>query len=45
MKSKNYVKEQRELAQAKVDVVEGGLIGMIIGLLLLVGGIIVGCVL
>jgi len=33
--TRNYIKEQREIAQAKVDVAEGGLIAMALAPVLL----------
>ena len=40
--TRNYIKEQREIAQAKVDVAEGGLIVMALAPVLLGTIVIIG---
>lgn len=35
MKHRNFIKEQMDLANAKVEVVEGGLIAMVLGFVIL----------
>lgn len=42
---KDYSNEQRKLAQAKTDVAEGGLIGIIIGLLIITAYTVISCIL
>ena len=43
-KSRDLLKEQSDIAQAKIDVAEGGLIGMFLGVILMFALMIVGCI-
>lgn len=40
---RNYIQEQRDIAQAKIDVAEGGLIAMTVGPILMVILIAICC--
>lgn len=42
---RNYVQEQKDIAQAKVDVAEGGLIAMVVDQIIMFVAIVIGCVL
>lgn len=41
---RNYIQEQRDIAQAKIDVAEGGLIAMAVGPILMVILIAICCI-
>ena len=43
-KTKDLLKEQSDIAQAKIDVAEGGLISMVLGVILMFGLAAISCI-